>query len=216
MIVHKIISSSYDSNIYLILSKSKILIDTGTGQGYYFKKLVENLKNICALRIEKIILTHCHYDHTGGACLLKELTGAEMFIHVKDANAIVTGNNISTGARMFGGSQEPLNVLKLDNGDAIDCGEINLEIIHTPGHTPGSISIYEPASKSLFSGDTVFADGATGRWDLPGGNYRELLQSVKKLSKLDIDNLYPGHGEVVEGNGKEHIKRALEFLEEFG
>ncbi|MEW6069294.1 MAG: MBL fold metallo-hydrolase [Candidatus Thermoplasmatota archaeon] len=212
--IRKFISSSYDSNVYLICAKEALLIDTGTGQGIHFKRLVENIEKVRSLKeITKIILTHCHFDHSGGAGKLQNLTKAEILIHELDLSAVKRGDNVITGARAFGGSQEPLNAKMI--GEELDFNDLKLQIIHTPGHTKGSISIYEKSTKSLFCGDTVFADSATGRWDLPTGNYEDLYASVKKLLQLDIENLYPGHGRFVEGNGKEHVKTALEFLEGF-
>lgn len=214
MKIYKFISSGYDSNVYLIYDKEAILIDTGTGQGIQFKRLVEKIEKLCSLKeITKIILTHCHFDHCGGAEKLQNLTKAEILTHELDLDVLKRGDNVITGARFFGGSQEPLDVKKI--GEKIEVGNLKLSVIHTPGHTKGSISLYDDKNKTLFSGDAIFADGATGRWDLPTGSYEDLLSSVKKLSSLEVDNLYPGHGRFVEGNGKEHIKLALEFLEEF-
>jgi len=88
-------------------------------------------------------------------------------------------------------------------------------VIHTPGHSPGSICLYEPGKKWLFSGDTVFAYGSFGRVDLPGGSARELIKSLEMLSRLDVENLYPGHEEVVEGDAKLHIARSLKIAKMF-
>ncbi|MBU4256437.1 MAG: MBL fold metallo-hydrolase [Candidatus Thermoplasmatota archaeon] len=212
MDVHNVGGFGYDSNVYLIKCSKPILVDTGTGQGIYFKKMIENIEKLCSLKsIKTIVLTHMHFDHTGGTGKLQKLTDANLLIHEDDAGHVRIGDNVATGARMFGGSMEPLNASVI--GECIDGGDIKLKVIHTPGHSPGSVSLYEPESKSLFSGDTVFADGSTGRWDLIGGNYSQLLNSVRKLSKLDVKNLYPGHERFVEGNGNEHIMMALRFIE---
>ncbi len=212
MDVHNVGGFGYDSNVYLIKCSKPIVVDTGTGQGLYFKKMIENIEKLCSLKsIKTIVLTHMHFDHTGGTEKLQKLTDANLFIHKDDASHIRIGDNVATGARMFGGSMEPLNTSI--TGDSVDGGDVTLKVIHTPGHSPGSISLYEQESKSLFSGDTVFADGSTGRWDLIGGDYNQLLNSVKKLSKLDVKNLYPGHERFVEGNGNEHIMMALRFIE---
>lgn len=212
MDVHSVGGFGYDSNVYLIKCSKPIVVDTGTGQGLYFKKMIENIEKLCSLKsIKTIVLTHMHFDHTGGTEKLQKLTDANLLIHKDDASHVRIGDNVATGARMFGGSMEPLNTSIM--GDSVDGGDVALKVIHTPGHSPGSISLYEPKSKSLFSGDTVFADGSTGRWDLIGGDYNQLLNSVKKLSKLDVKNLYPGHERFVEGNGNEHIMMALRFIE---
>jgi len=212
MDVHNVGGFGYDSNVYLIKCSKPIVVDAGTGQGIYFKKMIENIEKLCSLKsIKTIVLTHMHFDHTGGTEKLQKLTDANLLIHKDDASHVRIGDNVATGARMFGGSMEPLNTSI--TGDSVDGGDIALKVIHTPGHSPGSISLYEEKSKSLFSGDTVFADGSTGRWDLIGGDYNQLLNSVRKLSKLDVKNLYPGHERFVEGNGNEHIMMALRFIE---
>ena len=212
MDVHNVGGFGYDSNVYLIKCSKPIVVDAGTGQGIYFKKMIENIEKLCSLKsIKTIVLTHMHFDHTGGTEKLQKLTDANLLIHKDDASHVRIGDNVATGARMFGGSMEPLNTSI--TGDSVDGGDVALKVIHTPGHSPGSISLYEERSKSLFSGDTVFADGSTGRWDLIGGDYNQLLNSVRKLSKLDVKNLYPGHERFVEGNGNEHIMMALRFIE---
>ncbi|MBU4246176.1 MAG: MBL fold metallo-hydrolase, partial [Nanoarchaeota archaeon] len=97
---------------------------------------------------------------------------------------------------------------KLDDGDLIKSGDLKLKVIHTPGHTKGSICLYDEKNKILFSGDTVFA-GSFGRVDFPGSSSREMKQTLEKLSKLEIDKILPGHGEIVWGSGNEVIKRLL-------
>ena len=99
----------------------------------------------------------------------------------------------------------------LTDGDKIDLGDSTLRVIHTPGHTPGSICLYEAQSKSLFSGDTVFPYGSVGRTDLPGGSSRNLIRSISRLVTLDVSVLYPGHGEVTANNVNEQIKQSLKL-----
>lgn len=97
---------------------------------------------------------------------------------------------------------------RLKDGDVIEIAGVKLEVIHTPGHTEGSICLYEPQSKALFSGDTVFADGI-GRTDLPGGNWNDIGNSLKRLISLNetrgIDKIYPGHGGLGSGDNIERI-----------
>jgi glyoxylase-like metal-dependent hydrolase (beta-lactamase superfamily II) len=96
----------------------------------------------------------------------------------------------------------------LMDGDYVD----DLLIIHTPGHTPGSICILDEASGDLISGDTVFTDGGFGRFDFPGGSLDELIRSIERLSVLDIRGLYPGHGEPSRQGGARHIAAARELI----
>jgi glyoxylase-like metal-dependent hydrolase (beta-lactamase superfamily II) len=215
MKIHYISGSGTDGNVYLVEAKKPVLIDTGIG--LYVERTVENIKRIVSPeKIDKIVLTHRHFDHVGGASKLKEILNAKLYIHTDDAAALMEGDERSTGAWMYNGSLQRLNVERLNDEDVVDCGDVNLEVIHTPGHTIGSISLYEPKSKSLISGDTVFTHGGVGRWDMDTGNYDQLLSSLKKLSKMDVVNLYPGHGPYAEGNGKEHILLALKYLDYTG
>lgn len=114
---------------------------------------------------------------------------------------------------MLGSSmpKTPVDV-KLKDGDKVKIGDEMFEVIHTPGHTPGSICLYGKNSRTLFSGDTVFAYGSFGRYDFPEGNAVHLKNSIERLTKLDVLNLYPGHEIVVEGDGSKHIKMALESI----
>ncbi|MDP6459276.1 MAG: MBL fold metallo-hydrolase, partial [Candidatus Hydrothermarchaeota archaeon] len=102
----------------------------------------------------------------------------------------------------------------LQEGEIIELGQYSLKVLHTPGHTPGSICLLDEESKTLFSGDTLFPGGSFGRVDL-GGNGGEIIQSLKRLSGIDFDILLPGH-EGVTKNGKEQARlsadNALEFL----
>jgi glyoxylase-like metal-dependent hydrolase (beta-lactamase superfamily II) len=96
---------------------------------------------------------------------------------------------------MFGEELKPLDPTRLLNdGDKLELGELTLEIIHTPGHTPGSVCLYDRRYKFLFSGDTIFLDGI-GRVDLPGGNEKAMRDSLGRIGKLGVKELFPGHGE---------------------
>jgi len=101
---------------------------------------------------------------------------------------------------------------RFNNGDKITIGDNKYIIIHTPGHTPGSICLYDEKRKDLFSGDTVFPFGSFGRYDFPEGDGMQLKQSIQKLVKLDIENLYPGHESIIEGEAKKQIKESYENI----
>ncbi|MDD1715868.1 MAG: MBL fold metallo-hydrolase, partial [Methanolinea sp.] len=88
----------------------------------------------------------------------------------------------------------------------------DLVVIHTPGHTPGSICLYHAEERALISGDTVFTEGGFGRFDFPGGSRDTLLSSLRRLADLDVEGLYPGHGTPVQRGGNAHIAGALELL----
>jgi glyoxylase-like metal-dependent hydrolase (beta-lactamase superfamily II) len=161
--------------------------------------------------IKQIILTHEHYDHCGGVKKLRDLTGGNTKIISYENAADIIEHGESVFAGLLGGvmPKMPVNVRLID-GDTIDIGDETFEVIHTPGHTPGSMCLYNKASKSLISGDTIFAYGSFGRYDFPGGDPVLLRQSIEKLAELDVENLYPGHEQYIEGRGKEHMAMVLE------
>jgi hydroxyacylglutathione hydrolase len=159
-----------------------------------------------AIRI--IVLTHCHYDHTAHVQEIADLCGAEIAIHRSDAAAL--GDDMQSVALLFGERAPRIRPQRLLTG-----GEMigPLKVIHTPGHTPGSICLYEERKKILFSGDTVFTEGSFGRYDLPGGDLEELKRSVQILTNLTVEALYPGHGFPVPHEGERHIAAAYRVLQ---
>jgi len=182
----------FESNMYLI--DKEVLVDTGTG--LFFPQIRENLINlgIDPKKIKLIVNTHCHFDHVGGDKSFRDLCNAEIAIHENDAQALEEGDNNLTLATMFGKKMKSITVdRRLKERDKIKTSNFCFEVIHTPGHTPGSICLYESKKKILISGDTLFSDGI-GRSDLPGGDSDLLRESLKKLSKLKITYLLPGHG----------------------
>jgi hydroxyacylglutathione hydrolase len=145
-----------------------------------------------ALQLKYIINTHGHFDHVGGNKALKEKTEAPILIHRAEAPMLA---HLADSAAVWGMHIEnsPAPDRLLEDGDRITFGEITLEVIHTPGHSPGGISLYTP--KDLFVGDTLFA-GSIGRTDFPGGDYDTLIASVRnRLFVLGDDvRVFPGHG----------------------
>ena len=211
MKVHFIMGEGFDANIFFIEAEKPILIDAGTG--WNTAKAVRTIEQrIDPKEIDSIILTHRHVDHVGGASELSHICQAQLYASVEEAAPLIQGDKATTGANMFSIPLDKLDVSVLKYGEFVDLGDAKLKIIHTPGHTIGSISLYHEETKSLFSGDTVFADGGVGRWDFETGSYRQLLASIEMLRDMEPRNLYPGHGPYVEGNATEHIKTSLKFL----
>ena len=187
----------YDSNVCIF---NDIIVDTGTGQNmdYILKSIQKAGRNPDELSL--IVNTHNHYDHVGGNRYLD----LKIAIHQIDAPALERGDETEILARMFGKPMERMKVdIKLEEGDKIG----NFEVLLTPGHTPGSICLYD--GETLISGDTVFSGGGFGRVDL-GGSMKDMRSSLKRLSKLDIKYLLPGHGLAVE-DGSMHVKLAYDI-----
>ena len=195
-----IMGFNYDSNCYLI--NDNVLVDTGAGQNkeYLFSKLREN--GVEPENIEMIVNTHCHFDHIGGNHFVPN---AKIAVHKLDAISIRNKDTLGTSLSAFDEADNSRVDVELEDGDKIG----DFEVIHTPGHTSGGICLWD--GENLISGDTIFAGGGVGRMDI-GGDYNDMKSSVEKLTKLDVVNIYPGHGPIVEKNGKDHIKLSYSFL----
>jgi glyoxylase-like metal-dependent hydrolase (beta-lactamase superfamily II) len=204
----RIVAPPLAANCYLLLDENKVLIDVG-GDIEFILNAVR--RYIDPKELDYVFLTHSHYDHAAAAGHFKGL--AKIVIH-KDEYSLLKAQRFTS--YLFGVKFKPFEPdIELEGGEKFDLGEVELEVIHTPGHSPGSVCFYEPEKKWLFSGDTVFAYGSFGRYDLPGGNARELIASIEKLSKLDVENLYPGHEDTVEGNAREHVLKSLKIAKMF-
>jgi hydroxyacylglutathione hydrolase len=212
--IHQLNGAGFESNAYLVVSDEALLIDVGTGAG-----LAQLEKRLDAFldgkRLGRLILTHMHFDHTGGAARLVADTGAEAFAHPPDSKALAEGDSELTCSGWLGERQMPMKVRSVKEGDILECGEMTIEVLHTPGHTSGSICLLDRRNSVLFSGDTVFANGGVGRWDLPTGDHRRLVESLERLSKLNVSGLYPGHGPWYEEDGSSHIRMGLEMARDF-
>jgi len=202
-----ILSEYYDSNVYVI--NEKVLVDSGMNPDYVFHNLEEN--GLLVENIELIILTHAHYDHSGGAAQLIKKSNAKLAIHKDDALA-VRDKELSRAMNYGEIPKCPAPDIMLEGGEKISIGpnengeEEFLEIIHTPGHTAGSICLYEKNSKTLFSGDTVFSDGCIGRADFEGSMPEKMTASIEKLCGIGAENLYPGHGKPTVGNAAHSVE----------
>jgi len=192
MFFKKLIVGVLETNCYLIgckKTKKALVIDPG---GEEKIDLILDILEKNNFNLEYIVNTHGHIDHIAGNSLLKAKTEALLLIHRLDANMLVDANNNFSsfmGKAMCSPPEDKL----LAEGDEVSLGTLNLRVIHTPGHTPGGISLV--LNNIVFTGDTLFA-GGIGRTDLPGGSYQDLQKSIKeKLLVLSDDKkIYPGHG----------------------
>jgi glyoxylase-like metal-dependent hydrolase (beta-lactamase superfamily II) len=156
------------------------------------------------LRLKAIIVTHAHIDHIGGAAKLKAATGAPVYMNAADQELY---DHLDMQASWIGLPTPATTAIDCParDGDTLLCGATELQLLHTPGHTQGSLCVLVPAENKLLSGDTLFRD-SIGRTDLPGGDSRQLLRSIhNRLLTLDEDlDVFPGHGpETTIGREKE-------------
>jgi hydroxyacylglutathione hydrolase len=193
--VHLIIGEGLCSNIYVIGKTKATIIDTGVGNRTNPVWPQLNEIGIEPENVKKVILTHAHHDHAMGVFLILDKANPLVYVHEKDTIYIATrlGNNL----------------IKVNEGDVIETEFWPLKVYWTPGHTEGSMSLYNADRRVLFSGDTVFPDGYYGRYDGESGSFDQIVNSLKKLNNLDVDFLLAGHGLPVLKDGGRHISMAL-------
>jgi glyoxylase-like metal-dependent hydrolase (beta-lactamase superfamily II) len=184
MLVETFTVGMLSTNCYMASStrtKEAILIDPGLEYSAEAKPIFDYITKE-NLKVKFIVNTHGHDDHIKANALFQQKLNVPICIHPLDAHFIETTEN----------SKFPANVM-LDEGSLVEFGGETLKVLHTPGHTPGSICLV--GEKLVFTGDTLFA-GSIGRTDFPGGSMTNMRLSLKKLSSLpDKLLVYPGHGE---------------------
>lgn len=186
MIVERLVIGLLETNCWLVSADGErlIVIDPAA-------EPVRLLDIIGWRRVETIVLTHAHFDHIGAVSAIAAQTGAPVAVHEADAEAILSAER--NGGLVFGFDiQAPPADRLLADGEAVEAAGLELAVLHTPGHTPGSICLY--GYSHLFSGDTLFA-GSVGRTDFAGGNPDAMARSVTRLAALpDETVVHPGHG----------------------
>ncbi len=197
MQVVKFVFNPIQENTYIVWDETKecIIVDAGNLSAREDKVLAEFIAEQ-GLNPVLAVNTHCHFDHILGVEFVRETYGAKFAASKADEFILTAGS--SNGA-MFGievGALPATIDIDLAETEEINFGNTTLRVIPTPGHTPGCVSLYHEASKSLFTGDTLFRE-SIGRTDLPGGDYPTIMRSILKqiLPLGDEVTIYPGHGD---------------------
>ncbi|GMG97828.1 MBL fold metallo-hydrolase [Tepidimicrobium xylanilyticum] len=190
MKVIRIPAGVYAANCYIVYSensKEGIVIDPGGD----VDDIISHIKEL-GLNIKYIILTHGHGDHIGGVKGIREYTKAPVAVHKDDEYMLKDGMANFSSTMVMGTIELNADIL-LEDGDELTFGDLKAEIIHTPGHTPGGITI--KIGDSLFTGDTLFA-GSIGRTDFPRSSFEAIMDSIKNRLIIfpDDTKVYPGHG----------------------
>ena len=181
--------SESDSNIYLV---GDTAIDAGTGLNFTRLRDMLKIAKIGLGDIKQVVNTHCHYDHVGGNGYF---FNAKTLVHEADADVVEKGDAELAVVEFFDGFLKPRKVdRRLKHGEAITTSQGELEVIHTPGHTAGSICLFDRAAGILFTGDTIFSS-TIGRVDFPNSDPAAMAESLRALAALPVKQAFPGHGE---------------------
>jgi len=203
-----------DSHTYVIglpASNDLTLIDPGLmGKGQYKMEAIKG-DGIDPSAIKRVIMTHTHLDHIG--CLpeiLESIPQAELWVHREEAVPLEQGDERTVyGMDMFKSMCQAQYGIKpgafrfqvdrkLEGGASLEIGGMTWDVVHIPGHSSGSIALFNADGKILIPGDTVYADYAIGRFDLHGAGGPQLRDSLKTLSEMDVSILLPGHNRIME------------------
>lgn len=202
--------TGFTSNSYIIEDGIRVLVDPGHHN--HLRNLLEfmgedgfELKDI-----DYIIVTHAHVDHCGAVYEIQKQYGVKVAMHEAEKQ-YMCGQSKSL-LRLLGLSFTPFDVNYWFSGnESAGFKDLDVTILHTPGHTPGSISIYSSSQKYLITGDLIF-EGGVGRTDL-GGNNALLIRSIERVSQLDVELLLPGHGPII--IGADNVSRNFKLIKSF-
>ncbi len=196
------------SNTYLVYDEENgdgVIVDPGGETQPLLDEIGQR-----RVQVRYILNTHAHFDHVAANAAVKAQFDVPLGLHPADRELLLHGG----GAALFGLNYVPSPPPDLDlvEGLGLEIGALHFQVLHTPGHTPGSVCLYIPEESALLTGDTLFA-GGVGRTDLPGGNARQLTESLRRLLALPPETtVYPGHGAVTTLRAERHHNPWLQRL----
>ena len=204
MLIKTLPVGQLETNCYVVTDEDSLdcaVIDPGDESGTILDYLEDN-----KLHCRAVLLTHAHFDHVGAANALLEATGARLYMCAKELELVKGGAS--------GRFTVPEDVKYYRDGDAVEVGGLRFEVMETPGHTPGGVTLR--CGEALFTGDTLFR-GSCGRTDFAGGDMRQELRSLKRIAELPGDyEVYPGHAESsmlsIEREHNPYVRHALEKM----
>ena len=201
-------------NVFLVIDGGEgALIDSGFGDEQSLRARLDYLQERPEVNVRYIILTHHHFDHTSGAPRLRQATGAQVVMHPQEERFLLDWQGdapqdlevppdqqaiVEHMQRFRQQAAEAVPDLPVTDGAVLGVGGLSLEILHTPGHTLGSICVYIRAERALFTGDTALGLGTVAISPPPYGDMALYLQSLERLKALDASVMFPGHGRPVE------------------
>ena len=204
MLIKTLPVGQLETNCYVVTDEDSLdcaVIDPGDESGTILDYLEDN-----KLHCRAVLLTHAHFDHVGAANALLEATGAQLYMCEKELELVKGGAS--------GRFTVPEDVKYYRDGDTVEVGGLRFEVMETPGHTPGGVTLR--CGEALFTGDTLFR-GSCGRTDFAGGDMRQELRSLKRIAELPGDyEVYPGHAEIsmlsIEREHNPYVRHALEKM----
>ncbi len=201
-------------NVYLVTDGGEgALIDSGFGDEQSLRARLEYLEERPEAKVRYIILTHHHFDHSSGAHRLRQATGAQVVMHAKEERFLLDWQSdapqdleippdqqavVEQVRRFRQQAAEAVPILPVTDGAVLAVGGLSLEVIHTPGHTLGSICVYIRDERALFTGDTALGLGTVAISPPPHGDMALYLQSLERLKSSHASLMLPGHGRAVE------------------
>lgn len=204
MLIKTLPVGQLETNCYVVTDENALVcavIDPGDESNTILDYIEDN-----KLSCKAILITHAHFDHVSAVNAMLEATGAELYMCEKDLELAKTGAS--------GRFTPPENTHFYKDGDEVKVAGLTFKVMETPGHTPGGVTLL--CGDALFTGDTLFR-GSCGRTDLPGGDMRAELRSLKRIASLEGDyEVYPGHAESsmlsIEREHNPYVRHALEKM----